>query len=278
VAIKIVQAEAVAGIGTEQLLTELGHSAGLTHPNILPMLDAGIEAGHPYLVLPFVRGGSLRHRLERHVRLPLDEAIPLLEGVARGLNYAHERQVLHCDVKPENILVDDGHAYLMDFGIARRLHAEADEWAELRRSIGYTAGTPAYVSPEQAAGDAVDQRSDIYSLACVAYEMLSGRTPFEGTTTQEVVSRRFRSPAPPLRDTAPEVPEAVADVIARAMALSPDRRPDSATAFITELRTAASARSRIATTPRSRPRAHSCACAAGSASPVRHASASHSLE
>lgn len=247
VAIKIVQAEAVAGVGTEQLLTELGHSAGLTHPNILPMLDAGVEAGHPYLVLPYVRGGSLRQRLEQGVRLPIDEALPLLEGVARALDHAHARQVLHCDVKPENVLVDDGHAYLMDFGIARRLHSEADEWAGMRRSIGYSAGTPAYVSPEQASGDAIDQRSDIYSLACVAYEMLSGRTPFEGTTTQEVVTRRFRSPAPPLRDTAPEVPDAVAEVIARAMALAPDRRPDSAMAFITELRTAAATRSRIAT-------------------------------
>ncbi len=247
VAIKIVQAEAVAGVGTEQLLAELGHSAKLTHPNILPLHEAGVEHGHPYMILPLVRGGSLRALLNAKLRLPVDEAITLLEGVARALSHAHSRLVLHCDVKPENILVEDGHPYLMDFGIARRLGAEADEWSLVRESVGYSAGTPAYVSPEQAAGESIDQRSDIYSLACVAYEMLAGRLPFEGRTTQEVVARRFHTPAPPLRDFAPEVPPAVADVIARAMDVAPNRRPDTALAFVQELRAASWSRSRVAT-------------------------------
>src|SRR5262249_42323580 len=143
--------------------------------HILPLFDAGMEAGHPYLVMPLIRGGSLRDLLESRTRLPLDEALHLLDGIARALAYAHSRQVLHCDVKPENILIQDGHAYVMAFGIAQRLHAEADEWRETRRDLGFSAGTPAYVSPEQAAGGGIDQRSDVYSLACVAYELLSGR-------------------------------------------------------------------------------------------------------
>lgn len=245
VAIKIVQAEAVAGVGTTQLLSELGTASKLTHPNILPLFDADVEHGHPYLILPLVRGGSLRAVLDAKSRLSVDEAVTLIDGIARALAYAHSRQILHSDVKPENILVEDGHPYLMDFGIARRLESEADEWSAFRESVGYSAGTPAYVSPEQAAGEAVDQRSDIYSLACVAYEMLAGRLPFEGRTTQEVVARRFHSAAPPLRDYAPEVPQAVADVIARAMDVSPNRRPDTAMAFAQEFRRAAATGSKL---------------------------------
>jgi len=239
VAIKIVQPEAVAGVGTEQLLKELGHAAKLTHPNILPVHDAGVENGHPYIVMPLIAGGSLRDRLQEAVRLPLAEAIGILDGVCRALARAHARQLLHCDVKPENILVEDGHAFLSDFGIARRMQSEADEWNGQAGERQFSAGTPAYVSPEQAAGDAIDQRSDIYSLGCVAYEMLSGRVPFEGRNTQEQVARRFRDAPPPLRDTAPDVPQAVANVIARAMHVSPNRRPDTTMAFLAELRLAA---------------------------------------
>jgi putative ABC transport system permease protein len=245
VAIKIVQPEAVAGVGTEQLLKELGHAAKLTHPNILPVHDAGVENGHPYIVMPLIAGGSLRDRLQQAVRLPVPEAIGIIDGVCRALSRAHSRQLLHCDVKPENILVEDGHAFLSDFGIARRLQSEADEWSGQSGERQFSAGTPAYVSPEQAAGDAIDQRSDIYSLGCVAYEILSGRVPFEGHNTQEQVARRFRDAPPPLRDTAPDVPQAVADVIARAMHVSPNRRPDTAMAFLTELRFAASERSAL---------------------------------
>ncbi len=245
VAIKIVQPEAVAGVGTDQLLKELGHAAKLTHPNILPVHDAGVENGHPYIVMPLIAGGSLRDHLQRAVRLPLPEALNILDGVCRALARAHSRQLLHCDVKPENILVEDGHAFLSDFGIARRLQIEADEWSGHPGERVFSAGTPAYVSPEQAAGDAIDQRSDIYSLGCVAYEMLSGRVPFEGRNTQEQVALRFRESPPPLRDTAPDVPQAVADVIARAMQVSPNRRPDTAMAFLTELRMASTRRSAV---------------------------------
>ena len=146
-------------------------------------------------------------------------------------------------MKPENVLVQDGHCFVMDFGIARKLRSEALEWAGVRGELDFSAGTPAYVSPEQARGDRdVDQRSDVYSLACVAFEMLSGRTPFGGTTTEEIVSRRFHEPPPRLRDLAPDVSPQTAFVLERAMSLDPTLRPDSAREFADELRAGLEAR------------------------------------
>src|SRR5687768_14988359 len=226
VAIKVVAPEAAAGVGARALLTEIAFVARLQHPNILPLFEAGEAADHPYYVMPYVRDGSLRALLERRGRLRLPDTLALLDGMARGLSHAHEQQVLHCDVKPENVLVQDGHPFVMDFGIARKLRSEAQEWRAVRRELDFSAGTPAYVSPEQASGDrAVDQRSDVYSLACVVYEMLSGATPFGGKTTQEIITRRFHEPPPSLADHALDVPDAVARVIEQAMALDPILRP-----------------------------------------------------
>lgn len=240
VALKMVAAEAVAGIGADQLLQEIALTSRLQHPHILPLFDAGQRAGSPFYVMPLVRGGSLGARLRQRGALPLGEATRLLRGVAAGLSHAHEHRVLHCDVKPENILVQGDHAWVMDFGIARKLHAEAAEWPWTRNELDFSAGTPAYVSPEQAAGDPnLDARSDTYSLACVAYEMLAGRTPFRGETTQQIVSLRFHEPAPALDRVAPQVPPAVAQVIARAMAIDPAQRPPTPLAFVDELDDAA---------------------------------------
>src|SRR5262249_26092998 len=140
------------------------------------------------------------------------------------------------------------HPYVMDFGIARKLHTEANEWTDIRKELDLSAGTPAYVSPEQAAGNRViDERSDIYSLACVVYEMLTGRVAFAGDNTQEIVSLRFREPPPPLQQFAPEVPLGVARAIERAMSIDPDRRPKSATEFANELTLAAEKASALRT-------------------------------
>src|SRR4029079_17193060 len=206
VPLKVISPEAVSGIGITQFLREIATVAHLQHPHILPLFDSGEAAGHPFYVMPYIRGGSLRARLQAAVRLPVDEAVALTRGIAAALQHAHEARVLHCDVKPENILLDGAHAYVMDFGIARKLHTEFLPWVS-RKELDLSAGTPAYVSPEQASGaQELDTRTDVYSLACVVYEMLTGRTPFGGTNTQTIVSRRFVEPAPPLRDFAPDVP------------------------------------------------------------------------
>jgi predicted permease len=240
VALKVVSAEAASGVGSDQLLQEITLVSRLTHPNILPLFDAGERAGSPYYVMPYIRGGSLGALLHSRGRLPLDETLALVDGIAAGLGHAHEHRVLHCDVKPENILVQDGHPWVMDFGIARKLHSEANEWVAVRKELDFSAGTPAYVSPEQASGDAeLDARSDVYSLACVVYEMLAGRAPFSGSTTQEIVSRRFSELPPPLRRFAPDVPVAVENVLRRAMSLDPVERPESAAALASALRQAA---------------------------------------
>jgi predicted permease len=235
VALKVVAAEAAAGVGAEQLLKEIAHVSRLHHPHILPLFDAGSGAGSPYYVMPFVRAGSLGRRLRAEGRIPLPEVLPLVRGLAAGLGHAHAQRVLHCDIKPENVLLDGPHAYLMDFGIARKLHTEADEWGTVRKELDFSAGTPAYVSPEQAAGDRIDERSDVYSLACVVYEMLSGRPAFAGDNTEQIVSLRFREPPPPLQQSAPETPTPVVRAIEAAMARDPERRPASAEAFAAEL-------------------------------------------
>jgi putative ABC transport system permease protein len=244
VAVKMVAAEAAAGIGVDALLQEVAVVSRLQHPNILPLFDAGERAGSPFYVMPWIRGGSLGALLRSKKRLSVSEALPLLEGVAAGLGHAHEHSVLHCDIKPENILVENGHPYVMDFGIARKLHSEAGEWSLLRRELDFSAGTPAYVSPEQASGDRVlDQRSDVYSQACVCYEMLAGRPPFGGETTQQIVSLRFREKPAALQRFAPDVPVEVSRVIEQAMALEPSDRPATALEFTRLLRQAANASS-----------------------------------
>jgi hypothetical protein len=241
VALKMVSSEAASGVGSDQLLQEIRHVARLQHPNILPLFEAGEEEGRPWYTMPLVPGGSLAAMLRRRTRLPLLDALPLVRAVARGLSHAHLQHVLHCDVKPENILVHADHPYVMDFGIARRIHSESNEWRGIRRGLDYSAGTPAYVSPEQAAGDRdIDHRSDVYSLACVVFEMLAGRPPFVGSTTREVVSLRFRTASPDIRPFAPELPGTTVEVLRRAMSLDPSRRPPTADAFADELAASAS--------------------------------------
>ena len=245
VALKVISPEAVSELGLNGFLREIGRVAQLHHPHILPLYDSGTAGDHPWYVMPWVRDGSLRQRLERDGRLPLSLVVELARGIGAALGHAHDHAVLHCDVKPENVLLYGRHAYLMDFGISRALRPDQTDW-RLGRALNVSAGTPAYVSPEQAEGAPdLDARSDIYSFACVIYEMLTGKAPFEGRTTEEVVSRRFFAPPPPVRDLAPGIPAEVAQLVENAMALNRALRPAHADEFAESL-AAAAARGRVA--------------------------------
>jgi Protein kinase domain len=197
-------------------------TAHLQHPNIVPLYDSGVLEGVPFYVMPFIDGESLRARIDREKQLSLPEALRITREAAGALAYAHANGVVHRDIKPENILLSDGHALIADFGIA---HAMKEAVGDRLTASGLAIGTPAYMSPEQAAGgDDVDGRSDIYSLGCVAFEMLAGIPPFVGPTPQAVIARRLAADAPPVQELRATVPSAVSDAIARALERVPADR------------------------------------------------------
>jgi len=180
VAIKVLRQEFSASVGKERFLREIGIAARLSHPHIVPLIDSGESAGSLYYVSPFIPGGSLRDRLNREKRLPVDDALRIAHEIGAGLDYAHRNGFVHRDVKPENILFADDHALLSDFGIA---HVQTTEEGEPLTLDGLALGTPEYMSPEQAAGENnVGVAGDVYSLACVIYEMLAGAPPFSAAT------------------------------------------------------------------------------------------------
>ena len=195
VALKVLLPELAATVGSKRFLREIRIAARLNHPHVLPLHDSGEADGFLYYVMPYVEGESLRDRLDRDGRLPVDEALQLVRDVAEGLDYAHGQGVVHRDIKPANILLSEGHALIADFGVARAL-SDANE--ERMTSTGLTVGSVAYMSPEQAAGERdIDGKSDLYSLGCVFYEMLAGSPPFTGETSRAVLlSHLSRTPEP----------------------------------------------------------------------------------
>lgn len=224
VAVKVLRPEISAEIGAERFLREIKLAAGLTHPHILPVYDSGEADGLLFYVMPSMEGRSLRERLDRERQLPLEESLRIAREVASALDYAHRRRVVHRDIKPENILLHEGNAMVADFGIGKALSNRAGI-----TQTGIAVGTPAYMSPEQASGDVdVDGRSDLYSLGCVLYEMLTGEPPFTGATPQAIIAKRFVSPIPSVR-TARDVPVEVDDALSRALSRTPvDRFPTTA--------------------------------------------------
>src|SRR5213594_1592887 len=233
VAIKVLQAELVAHLGAARFLREIRIAARLTHPHILPLIDSGEAGGLLYYVMPHVPGGSLRQRLAREPRLPLPEAIRIARDVGAALDYAHREGFVHRDVKPENVLLVDGHAVLADFGIARAIFQAGGEHVT---EVGLAIGTPEYMSPEQAAGDReLDGRCDVYAFACVIYEMLAGEPPFSGDSARAIVAQHLSEPPPPLRARRPDAPASVEQALARALAKDPADRFASVAAFITAL-------------------------------------------
>src|SRR5712692_2053692 len=223
VALKILRPELAAALGAERFLREIRITAKLNHPHILPLLDSGDAAGLLYYVMPYVAGESLRDRLDREKQLPLDDALQITREVADALQYAHSHDVVHRDIKPENILLESGHAVVADFGIARAITAAAGERVT---ETGIAVGSPAYMSPEQSVGEqALDGRTDIYSLGCVLYEMLAGEPPHTGPSAQAIFAKRLQAP-PPRLSTVRDVPAPVAAALTRALArAAADRFP-----------------------------------------------------
>jgi eukaryotic-like serine/threonine-protein kinase len=235
VAMKVLKAELSQTVGAERFLLEIRLAARLSHPHILPLFDSGEAGGVLYYVMPRVTGISLRDRLNDAKQLPIDEAVRIACEVAGALDYAHRNGVVHRDIKPENIMLQDGHALVADFGIGKLLSAVEGETFTL---AGMSLGTPAYMSPEQAVGDGVDGRSDLYSLGCVLYEMLVGEPPFTGPTVQAVIAKRFvQTPADvtALRDG---IRRPVARALQRALARTPIDRFDSVAEFASAMQEA----------------------------------------
>ena len=230
VAIKILRQDIGISVGPERFLREIGIAARLSHPHIVPLIDSGESQGVLYYVSPFVPGGSLRDRLDREKRLPIDEAVRIATEIGTGLDYAHRNGFVHRDVKPENILFADDHALLADFGIA---HVAAGDGVEPITKSGMALGTPEYMSPEQATGDGeVGSPSDIYSLACVVYEMLVGQPPFRGSSAIATMAKHVTEKPKRLRTLRPEVPLAIEQAILRALAKIPSQRYATVSEFI----------------------------------------------
>jgi len=221
VAIKVMRPEVAAALGAERFLREIETTANLRHPHILPLYDSGEAGGFLYYVMPYVVGESLRDRLSRETQLPLADALQIACEVAEALHHAHRQGVVHRDIKPENILLEAGHAVVADFGIAR---AMTEAGGERLTRTGLSLGTPLYMSPEQGSGDAVDARSDLYSLGCVVYETLAGTPPFAGPTAMALLARHALDPVPPLASARPGVPGHVAEAVVRALAKTPADR------------------------------------------------------
>ncbi len=257
VAIKVLRPELSAAMGSERFLREIETTANLRHPHILPLFDSGQVILQPrtgngeqaiedvpsvlrspssvlFYVMPFIEGESLRDRLDREKQLPIDDALGIAREVADALSYAHSRGVIHRDIKPENILLESGHAVVADFGIARAVAAAGGEQLT---GTGMAIGTPTYMSPEQAAGERdIDGRSDVYALGCMLYEMLGGRPPFTGPTTESIVRQHLVAEPAPISQLRPSVPPDVVVAIQRALAKAPADRFNPVVQFAEALR------------------------------------------
>ncbi|HEX6314000.1 MAG TPA: protein kinase [Gemmatimonadaceae bacterium] len=226
VAIKVLNPELVAIAGGERFLQEIQILARLSHPNILPLHDSGSSLGRPCYVMPFIEGESLRQRLDREGALPIEDVLRIADELCSALAYAHTHGVVHRDIKPENILLAAGHAVVSDFGIARAVDTAAGDGLT---QTGISLGTPAYMSPEQATGDVVDARSDIYAVGCILYEALTGQLPFPATSQAQAIARRLTEDPPSARPLRDAIPPVLDQVIQRCLARNPADRFRSAT-------------------------------------------------
>jgi eukaryotic-like serine/threonine-protein kinase len=239
VVIKVLPVELGAGVNVDRFKREILLAANLQHPHIVPVLAAGEIDGVPYYTMPLIDGESLRERLARGP-MPISDAVGILRDVAKALAYAHERGVVHRDIKPDNVLMSGGSATVTDFGIAKALAAatrggrpESDGSTDLSESsltmLGTSIGTPTYMAPEQAAADpSTDHRADIYSFGCLAYELLAGRPPFAAMSPRKLLAAHMGERPQPIAELRPDTPPMLADLVMQCLEKDPDARPQSA--------------------------------------------------
>ena len=242
VVVKVLAPDLAAAISAERFEREIRLAASLQQANILPVIAAGDFDGLPFYTMPYVEGESLRARLAQGP-VSIAVAIDVLRDVAKALAYAHERGVVHRDIKPDNILLSGRSAVVADFGIAKAIAAAQEKTAGATLTqLGTAVGTPAYMAPEQAAGDpSTDHRADIYAFGCMAYELLAGHPPFHGLSPHKLMAAHMGEVARPVEELRPDCPATLARLVTRCLAKDPDRRPASADELLQELDTTTSA-------------------------------------
>jgi eukaryotic-like serine/threonine-protein kinase len=223
VVVKVLPPEMAAGVNAERFRREILLAARLQHPHIVPLLTAGAKDDLLYYVMPFIQGESLRTRLAREGELPVGQVSRILRDVADALAYAHRQGVVHRDIKPDNVMLADGHAVVTDFGVAKAVESSTGESS--LTSLGVALGTPAYMSPEQASADPhVDHRADIYALGAMAYEMLTGQPPFTAASPQSVLVAHVTQAPEHVSVRRETVPPALAEMVMRCLAKKPADR------------------------------------------------------
>ena len=223
-------------VSIDRFKREISLAARLQHPHIVPLLSAGETGGLPYFTMPFVEGESLRARLARGEEIPVKEAVHLLREVASALAYAHRKGVMHRDIKPENVLISEQHAVVTDFGVAKAISAATQAGADDLTAVGVALGTPAYMAPEQVAGDpGTDHRADIYAFGVIAYELLAGRAPFAGRSAQALMAAHVLETPETISNRRVGVPTELAALVMRCLEKSPDNRPQSAEDILRKL-------------------------------------------
>jgi eukaryotic-like serine/threonine-protein kinase len=251
VAVKVLKPELAAVLGADRFVQEITTTAALQHPHILPLFDSGEADGFLYYVMPFIDGETLRARLDRETQLGVDESVRMATDVASALHYAHTQGVVHRDIKPENILLANGRPMVADFGIALAVSAAA---GGRMTETGLSLGTPHYMSPEQATAEKeISARSDVYSLASVLYEMLTGEPPHMGKSAQQIIMKIIVEPAKPVTDLRKSVPEHVEAAVAQALEKLPADRFATAAEFAAALGGQAGTATRRPTSRRATP-------------------------
>ncbi len=232
VVVKVLSPELAAGVSVDRFKREILLAAQMQHPHVVPVLSSGDASGLPWFTMPYVEGESLRARLARGP-LPTGEAVSVLRDVARALAFAHSRGVVHRDIKPDNVLLSQGSATVTDFGIAKAISAARTGGGETLTMAGTSIGTPAYMAPEQAAGDPdIDHRSDIYAFGCMAYEVLTGRPPFTGQSPAKLLGAHLGEKPRDVRELRPDTPESLAALVMQSLEKDPAARPQQASDLV----------------------------------------------